>query len=62
MGFRVITSQIVQAQGTSVHPMYHGVEQHPPPHLSSLLEISKKPCLLPCIPCEKPTPSSRYQV
>jgi hypothetical protein len=40
--------------------MYHGVKQHPPPHLSNLLETSKKPCLFPYIPGERLVPFLRY--
>jgi len=60
LGCSVATFQIVHSQGANVHPNYHGVKQHPPLHLSSLLETNKKPCLFPYIPCERPTPFSRY--
>ncbi len=60
-GCHVAPSQIVHFQGTSVHPMYHCVKQHPPPHPSSSLKIDKKNCVFPCIPSESLAPSSRYQ-
>ncbi len=41
----VAPSQIVHSEGASVHPMYHGLKQHPP-HPSNSLEITKKPCFL----------------